>query len=215
MINFKIILTIILLILTFSFFSCGVQYTGSPVKEVCTGFYGGVKEFTDSEWEHQSEKNKKYYKCSFDVFVDGKLISKSNLPIDENGKRKAEAEKELKQKYKELKQKYQDAIEKAQYICNSELECNKAFALTQIYISDNSDMKIQVATDAIIETYNPSDSLKIGFKALKVPGIGHSATIKLNAYCGEADSEAELKLCMITIIIILNNFTEYINSQLN
>jgi len=200
--------TIILLILTFSFFSCGVQYTGSPVKEVCTGFYGGVKEFTDSEWEHQSEQNKKYYKCSFDVFVDGKLISKSNLPTDENGKRKVEAEKELMQKYL-------DAMEKAQYTCNSELECNKAFALTQIYISDNSDMKIQVATDTIIETYNPSDSFKIGFKALKVPGTGHSATIKLNAYCGEANSEAELKFCMIMIINILNNFTEYINSQLN
>jgi len=207
--------TIVLLILTFSFFSCGAQYPGSPVKEVCTGFHGGVKEFTDSEWEELSEQNKKNYQCFFDVYVNGKLISKSNLPISENRQRRAEAEKELKQKYKELKQKYQDAKEKAQYTCNSELECNKAFALTQIYISDNSDMKIQVATDAIIETYNPSDSLKIGFKALKVPGIGHSATIKLNAYCGEANSEAELKLCMISIINILNNFPEYINSQLN
>ncbi len=49
----------------------------------------------------------------------------------------------------------------------------------------------------------------MGFQALKIPGEGHSATIKLKAYCKMTEA------CLIKATKIMNNYTEYISSHLN
>jgi hypothetical protein len=67
--------------------------------------------------------------------------------------------------------------------CESKAQCDKAFSLTQIYISTNADMKIQVATDAIIETYNPTDDGNIGMKAIRMPNKTVGSTITLIVMC--------------------------------
>nr|MBF0223733.1 DUF3192 domain-containing protein [Desulfobulbaceae bacterium] len=53
------------------------------------------------------------------------------------------------------------------FICNNEPACKKAFTLTQIFISEQAGMKIQLATDAIIETYGSKEN--ISMKAIKMP----------------------------------------------
>jgi hypothetical protein len=50
-------------------------------------------------------------------------------------------------------------------------------------------MKIQLATDTIVETYNPTDSGKLGAKVIKTPGAGQSAEIVLTVTCRECSSD--------------------------
>ncbi len=62
------------------------------------------------------------------------------------------------------------------YICNNERECKRAFTFTQIFISENSDRKIQIATDTVIETYGGS---AFSMKAVKTPLAGSKEKIEL------------------------------------
>lgn len=69
--------------------------------------------------------------------------------------------------------------------CANEVECRKAFSLAQIFVSTKTDMKIQLATDTIIETYNPTEAGKMGAKVIKTPGAGQSAEIVITVTCRE------------------------------
>lgn len=184
--------------------SANVQHSPILVATACPGHHLGRKDFTSLDWSQMSDQNKIYYTCYFDVYIDSALFSKSDAPVDIKLLKQKKEEEELKK----LLDQYNNSLKNARYVCKTQLECSKAFALTQIFISENSDMKIQVSTDTIIETYNPTDDLKVGFKALKMPGKGYSATIKLNAYC--KDNVA----CMELITTILNLYPLYIKSNL-
>jgi hypothetical protein len=59
------------------------------------------------------------------------------------------------------------AAAQARLTCDNALQCSKMFSLTQIFINQRSSMKVQTANDTIIETYNPTESLAIGMKAIK------------------------------------------------
>ena len=72
-------------------------------------------------------------------------------------------------------------IAKKIIICPNASVCKKAFSLTQVFISENAQMKIQLATDTIIETYGSQD--KVVMKATKIPGEGESETIDLLVIC--------------------------------
>lgn len=69
--------------------------------------------------------------------------------------------------------------------CTTKAACDKAFALTEIFFAQHSDMKIQTATGTTIETFNPTEEFKIGLKALKIPGKGSAAAIRLTVTCKE------------------------------
>jgi hypothetical protein len=74
-------------------------------------------------------------------------------------------------------------------VCTADSECRKAFALAQIYVSTKTDMKIQLATDTIIETYNPTEGGRMGAKVIKTPGAGQSAEIVITVSCRECSLE--------------------------
>lgn len=97
--------------------------------------------------------------------------------------------------------------------CLTKEECEKAFALTQIYVSEYSDMKIQVATGTIIETYNPSEDGKIGMKATKIPSIGTTADIFITANCKDEKSFFN-ELCSMKLLMIFESFPDFVNSRL-
>jgi hypothetical protein len=44
----------------------------------------------------------------------------------------------------------------AKVVCDLKTTCAKVFALAQIYIATETDQKIQVVTDSVIQTYNPN-----------------------------------------------------------
>lgn len=101
-------------------------------------------------------------------------------------------------------------------ICSGEQICKKAFTLTQIFISENAGMKIQLATDSIIETYGSKDAIVM--KATKIPGAGDTEAIRLQVSCPdqsllEIDEAARLALmvdCLRSQISQLENFSSFL-----
>lgn len=106
---------------------------------------------------------------------------------------------------------YENAKQKGYVVCVGEKSCKKHFQLTQIFITNNSDMKMQVATDTIIETYNPTELYEIGMKASKYPGKDDSEKIVLDVIC---KSEARDVNCMQKEIAIYEKFRPFIEMSL-
>ena len=103
--------------------------------------------------------------------------------------------------------RYELAKQKGSVVCIGEKVCKKYFQLTQIFITNNSDMKMQVATDTIIETYNPTELYKVGMKASKYPGKDDSEKIVLGVAC---KSEVNDVLCIQKEIEIYEKFRPFI-----
>lgn len=85
--------------------------------------------------------------------------------------------------WKSISAQISDAKKGATFACLDKAHCDKAFALTQIYLNEISDMKLQIATDSIIETYNPNNDTSLALKAIRLPGKGDSAAILFSATC--------------------------------
>lgn len=108
-----------------------------------------------------------------------------------------------------------EAAQKSRVVCQSRAECEKAFSLTQIYVSEKSDMKIQVATETIIETFNPTESMKIGLKAIKIPRRADSSEIVLTANCRDEDRESFKDICDKKLLSIYHGYPAFIHSSLS
>ena len=113
------------------------------------------------------------------------------------------------ERIRRLKIDLADAESNASVRCREKLECDKVFSLTQIFINDESDMKIQLATDSIVETYNSVDTGKIGMKAIRIPGVGTSAAIILTINC-KGDNE----LCWVKMTQKYRGFNSFISKML-
>lgn len=101
-------------------------------------------------------------------------------------------------------------------ICDGEQSCTKAFALTQVFISEHAEMLIQLATDTIIQTYGSTDSITM--KATKIPSTGRTEEIHLQVGCdenqntsfSEASRLALAKECRESQIAYLKAFSAYL-----
>jgi hypothetical protein len=134
-------------------------------------------------------------------------------------------QKALKQRQDEEERRRQDVELKAQIVelmqaekeavvyCPNKTACDKAFSLTQIYLNQTADMKIQVATDTIVETYNPTEDGKLGLKAIRIPGKGSSAAISLTANCKD-EKTTYAKLCRLGKIQAYRGFRPFVERML-
>jgi hypothetical protein len=106
------------------------------------------------------------------------------------------------------------AIPMAKVSCKDALECSKTFALTQIYIVENSKMKIQSANDTIIETFTPTDPRAIGVRATKIPRSGTTALISLEVFCSSPRAQADIYGCMSASVGVYEGFAPFIQRML-
>jgi hypothetical protein len=104
------------------------------------------------------------------------------------------------------------AIAHSSVACRDKDTCTKAFALAQIFVTENSDQKIQVATDTIIETYNPTEDGKLGIKIVKMPGSGAAEVLSITPHCRA--SEFFESACRLRRTLIYLTFRPYIESRL-
>lgn len=140
--------------------------------------------------------------------------ARMNHEAEQRERRKAER----KQLTKELSELLIKAKENSKVvICTNADDCKKAFTLTQIFISQNAGMKIQLATDTIIETYG--SSTKLVMKATKSPDIGNEEIINLTVICpvnsssyGNAILKSEVR-CKKIEIEKLSDYLGYIKSK--
>lgn len=127
-----------------------------------------------------------------------------------------EAEEEKRRKQEELKKQVTELLEaekSAVFFCPDKTVCDKAFSLTQIYLNQTADMKIQVATDTIVETYNPTEDGKLGLKAIRIPGKGDSAAIKLTATCKDEKGHYA-EVCRLGKTSAYSGFRSFIEQML-
>jgi len=62
-------------------------------------------------------------------------------------------------------------------------ECERAFAKAQAYLLKQSDMKIQVATPTLIETYNATSDGQLSMRLIRIPAAGDRWEIVISAQC--------------------------------
>ena len=113
-----------------------------------------------------------------------------SLRAEEEAAKKAASDKAeaVRQEREEARAK-QDMIalanarEQANITCRDKSSCAKMFSLGQIFITQHADQKIQVATDTVMQTYNPTENGKIAASMIKLPGSGSNEKITLTLSC--------------------------------
>lgn len=118
-----------------------------------------------------------------------------------------------KQKLADQLIKEMNAMRSSSYSCADKATCTKAFALAQIFVSSNSDQKIQVATDTIVETYNPTEEGKLGMKVVKTPGKGTNEVISISPVCKDEGYAA--LLCSMKRTTAYMGFRPFIEGSLS
>lgn len=124
----------------------------------------------------------------------------------------AKRERERVERLREISAEI-EAAESSVVICNDKATCNKVFALAQIYVRENADQKIQVATDTIIETYNPTDDGKLGIAVIKMPRAGTVEIVKITPSCKE--SIASESACRFRRTKVYRGFKPFIEKSLS
>lgn len=138
-----------------------------------------------------------------------KILADEQRQKSEDEKRATEMESRL-----QTQRSLDLAANNARFICKDRLECEKVFSLTQIYIVSNSDMKIQVANDTIIETYNATEGMKVALKAIKMPRAGSTAEILLSVNCRDEGIASFKEWCDLKSLRVYSEFPQYLQKNL-
>lgn len=108
----------------------------------------------------------------------------------------------------------QKAAASAKVMCNAKTSCAKVFALAQIYIATETDQKIQVVTDSVIQTFNPTEAGKVGASIIKMPLRGDNAEVSLSLSCKVDDYDTVGSLCRHKKTRLYKGFRSFIESRL-
>ena len=120
----------------------------------------------------------------------------------------------------ETRQAIEQAKQKATVTCATQAQCKKAFIFAEIFVSENSFMKIRHSDDRMILTFNPDYNGRIGLAVQKTPAVDESATISLIAVCKNMDRQTiwgtypYFDECAGKLMKVYNGFKPYIESRL-
>lgn len=90
---------------------------------------------------------------------------------------------------------------KVELHCKTESQCGRWWKTAQVWVVKNSGMKLQIATDAILDTYNPSGYVSgWGVLVTRSPSIDGGEIIDIRAACRPAAS------CALTEETFIANF---------
>lgn len=105
--------------------------------------------------------------------------------------------------------------------CDSTAQCDKAFRLAKLYVSDYSDMKVQISSDTEISTFNPLQAGRVSLSARRVPSAGQSETIELRYACRGMEDRGSGYMadglyirCAQRVAPILEGFRPYIEAKM-
>lgn len=105
------------------------------------------------------------------------------------------------------------AAQQSTITCKSKAMCSKAFALAQIYVQQHSDQKIQVATDTIIDTYNPTAGGNVGITVTKTPRSGSTEVISIDPHCKTEGMYYE-SVCRLKRTSVYRGFRPFVEKSL-
>jgi hypothetical protein len=102
--------------------------------------------------------------------------------------------------------------------CKGQAQCEKAFRLARIYVSDTADMRIALNTDNLIQTYpSPSrDSERMSMTVNMVPMAGDESKIEMRAGCYHLQypGDPSFQVCVDKVIAAFEGFAPFITSKL-
>lgn len=104
-----------------------------------------------------------------------------------------------------------DARAKARAQCPGVAQCDRDFARAQAYLLQQADMRVQVATPTLIETYNAQKEGDLQLRLLRVPTSGERWEITLTAHC-----KAEinwLRICADKELLAYSGFTTHMGRR--
>lgn len=91
-------------------------------------------------------------------------------------------------------------------------QCERAFAQAQSYLLKQADMRIQVATSTLIETYNATSEGQLQIRLLRVPTVGDRWEIVFSAQCRNEKTSSE-ELCLAKLIDAYSGFVPHMQLQ--
>ncbi|MBI1891516.1 MAG: hypothetical protein HYS18_12770 [Burkholderiales bacterium] len=139
-------------------------------------------------------------------------LEESRKKIEEEDAIAARKQEERENRLKELESRLSDLAANAYIDCPTTKRCDKAFALTEVYINQSSDMKIQLATRTTIETYRPTKDGMVAVKSVKIPRKGDSSRISLSVECQEG--KFYRGTCLLKMTEIYSGFRKFIERNL-
>ena len=104
------------------------------------------------------------------------------------------------QQNKEYQLRYENSIP----TCNTEQSCKEKWSAAQAWVVSNCGMKIQLATDTIIETYNPGTTMNLAARVIKEPLGNGRYRLTIRTWCGNVFG------CQVKPWEAAINFNEYV-----
>jgi len=123
-------------------------------------------------------------------------------------------------RHDEMTQAIEKARQEAKVTCVTKAQCDKAFMLAKIYVSQNSIMDIRYSDDNMVLTFKPDYSGRIGMAARKIPDVGETATITLIADCKHMNrmtvpgTYPYFDQCAERLLSVYTGFKPFIESRL-
>lgn len=68
-------------------------------------------------------------------------------------------------------------------VCTGEKQCERMWSAAQIWVAKNAAMKIQVATNSVIETYNSTSWSNLAVRVIKQPVGEDSYKFEVSTFC--------------------------------
>lgn len=84
-------------------------------------------------------------------------------------------------------------------VCVDDADCRIKWEAAQLWVINNAAYRLQIATDVLLETYNPTDyTTQLGMRVTKEPLGGGQYRFNISAYCanllGCARDPVEVKI---------------------
>ncbi len=91
--------------------------------------------------------------------------------------------------------------------CLGVTQCDRTFAHAQAYVLRQADMRIQVATNTLIETYNGNGAGKVSMRIVRAPTAGDAWEVQMTAACNDGNSPDRYgDTCERALLIVYSGF---------
>jgi hypothetical protein len=110
-----------------------------------------------------------------------------------------------------LRAELADAMKRNRLECVGAAPCDRMFAQGQAYLLQHSDMRIQVATNTLIETYNATDSGKVSMRLVRLPMPGDRWDIQVTAAC-HAPRPQDIDGCNRRLLAIYSGYLRHMQA---
>lgn len=105
-----------------------------------------------------------------------------------------------------------EAKRRDRVLCAGAAQCDRAFALAQAYLLKQADMRIQVATSTLIETYNATEDGRLQMRLVRVPTAGDQWEVVISAACRNESRHYE-EVCSRKLLAAYSGFLPHMRQN--